>query len=176
MSTQGENKSVSSNPPITCASCYTQLGHFESRKWGISLFKWESDLVDDKKTGDADEKPLPSAPTLSHCLAAALVETQARCGTAKVVLQGETEAITVWILNPYVKFSCHAKQQVAAMKLLFQNKAMDEEELVLPDEVVREAREILQEGNTYLPPDEKATVFRPEEGTWTVSLLERAER
>lgn len=85
----------------------------------------------------------------------------------------------MWILNPYVRFSCQAKQQATtAMKLLFQNKAMDEdeEEIFLPDEVVREARAILEAGNEYLPPGDKTTLFRPDEGPWTVSMLERVER
>lgn len=154
-----------------CHKCKTQLGRFDDRKNGISLFKWKLSIVD--QSGAGKDKFGSAPPSLSQCLAAALIATQARSGSAKVVLQGETEAITVWILNPRVKFSCSVKQGVYAMKLLFQPKTMDEEEILLPDQVVREAKEILEQGNEYLPLDEKQRQFNPTEGPWTVSLLER---
>lgn len=154
-----------------CHRCKTQLGRLDSRKNGLSLFKWKLDLVEQAGIG---ESPCPSAPpTLSQCLAAALIATQARSGSAKAVLQGAQEAVTVWILNPHVKFSCSAKQCVYAMKVLFQPRTMDEEEILLPDQVVREVRTILELGNEYLPLDEKERQFDPVEGSWTVSLLER---
>lgn len=154
-----------------CHKCKTQLGRLDSRKNGLSLFKWKLNLVEQ---GGVCKSPYLSAPpTLSQCLAAALIATQARSGSAKVVLQGVKEAVTVWILNPHVKFSCSAKQGVYAMKLLFQPRTMDEEEILLPDQVVREVRMILERGNEYLPLDEKERQFHPMEGPWTVSLLER---
>lgn len=117
---------------------------------------------------------LAAPPTLSHCLAAALVATQARYGSAKVVLQGEKEAVTVWILNPSIRFSCLAKQGVPAMKLLYRSGAFDDvEEINITDEAIREIKAVLEVGNTYLPPDEKIKAFGGEEETWTVSLLER---
>ncbi|KAK7699669.1 hypothetical protein SLS64_011442 [Diaporthe eres] len=154
-----------------CHKCKTQLGRLDNRKNGLSLFKWKLNLVD--QAGVDKDSYLSALPSLSQCLAAALIATQARSGSAKVVLQGEKEAVTVWILNPRVKFSCSAKQGVYAMKLLFQPKTMDEEEILLPDQVVREARTILEQGNEYLPLDEKERQFNPVEGAWTVSLLER---
>lgn len=119
---------------------------------------------------------MANPPTLSHCLATALIATQARTGSAKVVLQGDKEAITIWILNPHVKFSCKEKQKVSAMKLLFQDRAMDEDEIDLPDGVVEEIRAILHESNGYLPPDEKNKQFNSQEGAWTVALFERMDR
>ncbi|KAJ0114265.1 hypothetical protein J7T55_010653 [Diaporthe amygdali] len=154
-----------------CHKCKTQLGRVDNRKNGLALFKWKLNLVDQAEAGKS--KPSSAPPSLSHCLAAALVATQARSGSAKVVLQGEKEAVTVWILNPHVKFSCSAKQGVYAMKLLFQHKAMDEEEILLPDQVVQEAKKILEQGNEYLPLDEKQRQFNPVDGPWMVSLLEQ---
>lgn len=154
-----------------CHKCQTQLGRLDNRKNGLSLFKWKLNLVG--QAGVDSDPYLLAPPSLSQCLAAALIATQARSGSAKVVLQGEKEAVTVWILNSHVKFSCFAKQGVYAMKLLFQAKAMDEEEILLPDQVVREAKKILEQGNEYLPLDEKKRQFNPVEGPWTVCLLER---
>lgn len=160
------------SPAALCPVCTTQLGHFEHRKNGVSLFKWRLKIVDDASTSTAS----PIAPTLSHCLAAALIATQARSGAGKVVLQGKEEAVTIWVLNSHIKFSCVEKQKVPAMKLLFQNKAMDEEEIDLPDDIVKEVRGLLQQSNRYLPPDEKTTVVPGQNGAWTVALLERIER
>lgn len=154
-----------------CHRCKTQLGRLDNRKHGLSLFKWKLNLVG--QAGSKKDSYLLVTPSLSRCLAAALIATQARSGSAKVVLQGEKEAVTVWILNPNVKFSCSAKQGVYAMKLLFQPKTMDEEEILLPDQVVREVTRILERGNEYLPLDEKERQFNPVEGPWRVSLLER---
>lgn len=153
-------------PTASCPGCGTQLGHLDPRKGGVSLFKWKLNLVD----GDA---PMPNPPTLSQCLAAALVANQARSGSAKVVLQGERDAITIWVLNPHVRFSCLAKAPTAAMKLLYQDKAMDEDEIDLPDEAIGEVRQTLQEGSRYLPPDEKTKQFNLKEDPWIVTLLER---
>lgn len=154
-----------------CHNCKTQLGRLDNRKNGLSLFKWKLNLVEQ---AGVDKGPYLSAPpSLSQCLAAALIATQARSGSAKVVLQGDKEAVTVWILNPRVKFSCSTKQGVYAMKVLFQPKAMDEEEILLPDHVVREATKMLELGNEYLPLDEKERQFNPVEGPWRVSLFER---
>lgn len=166
-------RSVSSvSPAALCGGCSTQLGHFEPRKNGASLFKWKLKIVEDSsRSTDSD-----NAPTLSHCLAAALIATQARSGTGKVVLQGEKEAVTIWVLNPHIKFSCIEKQEVPAMKLLFQNKSMDEEEISLPDDIVTEVRSVLQESNRCLPLHEKTTILPGHSGTWTVALLERVER
>jgi ubiquitin-protein ligase E3 D len=154
-----------------CHKCKTQLGRLDRRKNGLSLFKWKLNLVE--QAGVGMYLPLSVAPSLSQCLAAALVATQARSGSAKVVLQGVKEAVTVWIINTHVKFSCLAKQGVHAMKLLFQPRTMDEEEMLLPDQVVREAKLILEQGNEFLPPDEKERQFHPAEDPWIVSLLER---
>ena len=154
-----------------CPKCKTQLGRPDNRKNGLSLFKWKLNLVG--QAGVDNDSYLLAPPSLSQCLAAALIATQARSGSAKVVLQGEEEAVTVWILNPHVRFSCFSKQGVYAMKLLFQPKTTDEEEILLPDQFVLEARGILEQGNAYLPLDEKERQFNPVEGPWTVSLLER---
>lgn len=154
-----------------CHKCKAQLGRLDNRKSGLSLFKWKLNLGG--QAGVDKDSYLLAPPSLSQCLASALIATQARSGSAKVVLQGEKEAITVWILNPRIKFSCSAKQGVYAMKLLFQPKAMDEEEILLPDQVVQEAKKILELGNEYLPLDEKERQFNPVEGPWKVSLLER---
>lgn len=159
-----------------CHGCHTQLGRFDNRKNGVSLFKWKLNVAEHVGSEDLatnDHRYLSDTPTLSHCLAAALVATQARSGSAKAVLQGEKEAITMWILNPSIRFSCLAKQGIFAMKLLYRTEAMDEEEINVPDEVIREIRAVLEEGNTYLPPDEKVRAFGGPEDTWTVSLLER---
>lgn len=128
----------------------------------------EADAVSKKQSADG--------PTLSHCLAAALIATQARSGSAKVVLQGLEDALTIWVLNGHIKFSCmeKGKQKVPAMKLLFRDDAMDEDEISLPDVVVKQVRDILKESNKYLPPDEKTKVVDGQ--LWTVALLERVER
>ncbi|ROW05895.1 hypothetical protein VPNG_08014 [Cytospora leucostoma] len=153
-----------------CHGCHAQLGRFDNRKNGVSLYKWKLNMAEETSS----RFELVDPPTLSHCLAAALVATQARYGTAKVVLQGEKEAVTVWILNPSIRFSCLTKQGVPAMKLLYRLGAVDDvEEIHITDEAIREIKAVLEEGNTYLPPDEKAKAFGGEEDTWTVSLLER---
>ncbi|KAG8159092.1 hypothetical protein KVR01_010753 [Diaporthe batatas] len=154
-----------------CHKCKTQLGRLDGRKNGLSIFKWKLNLGE--HAGVEKSPSLSAPPSLSQCLAAALIDIQARSGSAKVVLQGVEEVITVWILNSQVKFSCSAKQGVCAMKVLFQPRFMDEEEILLPDHVVQEVRTILERGNKYLPLDERERQFDPTEGSWTVSLLER---
>lgn len=59
------------------------------------------------------------------------------------------------------------------MKLLYRLEAMDEEEINVTDEIVKDIKTLLEKGNAYLPPDEKNRAFGSREGTWTVSLLER---
>lgn len=171
-----EDMSIFRTLDAFCRGCHSQLGRFDNRKNGVSLFKWKLDMMEHAGTDGfltSEYRHLSDPPTLSHCLAAALVATQARSGSAKVVLQGEKEAVTVWILNPSIRFSCLAKQGISAMKLLYRSEAMDEEEINVTDEVVGEIKKVLEEGNAYLPPDEKTRAFGGEEGTWTVSLLER---
>lgn len=163
----------------SCPDCGTQLGHFDNRKGGASLFKWKLDIL--AVTDDTIRVTNTNPPTLSQCLAAALVANQARSGSAKVVLQGETEAITVWVLNPYVKFASLSKKPspsspfpAAAMKLLYREQAMEEEdEINLPNEAIQEIRQTLQQGTTWLPPDEKSKQFSVKEDPWMVTLLER---
>lgn len=139
----------------------------------MSLFKWMLKFADSPTNTLSMSQP----PTLSHCLSTALIATQERTGSAKVVLQGEKEAITVWILNPYIKFSCKERQKVPAMKVLYQDQSREEEEeLILPDNVVNDIRVILQKGNRFLPPDEKTAQFNSQDGVWTVALLERPEQ
>ncbi|KUI61209.1 hypothetical protein VP1G_08406 [Cytospora mali] len=172
----GEDLSGFRSLDAFCRGCRTQLGRFDNRKNGVSLFKWKLNMAEHVGAEDlltSEYRYLPDPPTLSHCLAAALVATQARSGSAKVVLQGEKEAVTVWILNPSIRFSCLAKQSIPAMKLLYKSEAMDEEEINVPDEIINEIKVALEEGNAYLPPDEKTRTFGGQEGTWTVSLLER---
>ncbi|KAK7731008.1 hypothetical protein SLS53_008879 [Cytospora paraplurivora] len=153
-----------------CRGCRAQLGRFDNRKNGVSLYKWKLNMAEET----ASSLKLVDPPTLSHCLAAALFATQARYGSAKVILQGEKEAVTVWILNSSIRFSCLAKQGAPAMKLLYRLGAIDDvEEINVTDEAIREIKAALEEGNTYLPPDEKVKAFGGSEDSWAVSLLER---
>lgn len=133
------------------------------------------DAEDDAEADAAAKTQSTNGPTLSHCLAAALVATQARSGSAKVVLQGVQDALTIWVLNAHIKFSCmeKGKQKVPAMKLLFRNNAMDEDEIPLPDVAVKQVRGILEESNKYLPRDERTKMVDGQ--LWTVALLERVE-
>ncbi|PSR92429.1 ubiquitin-conjugating enzyme E2-binding protein [Coniella lustricola] len=157
----------------SCPGCNAQLGVYDTRKDGVSIFKWMLKFAD----SPANSLSMLRPPTLSHCLATALFATQERTGSAKVVLQGDKEAITAWILNPRISFSCNSKQKVSAMKLLWQNRGREEEEeLILPDSIVKDIRGLLQEGNSYLPPDEKMKQFNAQDGVWTVALLERPEQ
>lgn len=155
-----------------CVQCGTQVGQFESRKNGFSLYKWAVDLLN----GPLDTKPHYPSPNLAQCLAAALLEIQARDNSAMIVLQGDDkEALTVWVLNPHILFSCNAVQKAKAMKVLFQTKAVDEAvgELELPDAVVKELRETLQRSTEFLPPGERTTQRPRQEGVWTVGFLQR---
>lgn len=156
----------------SCLQCGTQVGHFEFRKNGFSLYKWAVNLIN----GPLDSKPRYPPPNLAQCLAAALLEIQARDNSAMVVLQGDDkEVLTVWVLNPNIVFSCNAVQQAKAVKVLFQTKAVEEAvgELELPDAVVQEVRETLQKSNEFLPPGEKTTQRPRQEEVWTVGFLQR---
>lgn len=155
-----------------CAQCDTQVGHFESQKNGFSLYKWAVDLIN----GPSDFKSRCPPPNLAQCLAGALLEIQARDNSAMVVLQGDDkEVLTVWVLNPYIWFSCNAVQKYKAAKVLFQTKAVDEAvgELDLPDAVVKELRETLQRSTDFLPPGEKTMQSPREETLWNVGFLQR---
>lgn len=156
----------------SCVQCGTQVGQFESRKNGFSLYKWAVDLLN----GPLDTKPRYSPPNIAQCLAAALLEIQARDNSAMIVLQGDDkEALTVWVLNPHIVFSCNAVQKAKAVKVLFQTKAVDEAvgELELPDTVVKELREILKRSTEFLPPGERTTQRPRQEGVWAVGFLQR---
>lgn len=156
----------------SCLQCGTQIGHFEFRKNGFSLYKWAVNLIN----GPLNIKPRHPPPNLAQCLAAALLEIQARDNSAMVVLQGDDkEALTVWVLNPHIVFSCNAVQRAKAVKVLFQTKAVDEAvgELELPDSVVKDVRETLQMSNGFLPPGEKTTQRPRQEGIWAVGFLQR---
>lgn len=155
-----------------CLQCSAQLGHFEFRKNGFSLYKWAVNLIN----GPLDIQPRYPPPNLAQCLSSALLEIQARDNSAMVVLQGnDQEAMTVWVLNPHIVFSCNAVQRAKAVKVLFQTRAVDEAvgELELPDSVVKEVRETLQRSNEFLPPDERTTKRPLQEGVWAVGLLQR---
>lgn len=156
----------------SCLGCLTQIGHFELRKHGFTLYKWAVHLIN----GPADIKPRVPSPNLAQCISAALLEIQARDNSAKVILQGDDkEAITIWILNPHVVFSCLAVQRAKAMKVLFRNEAMAEAagELELPDAVVLEIRGSLQRSNGFLPAAEKTAQVGPKQDMWNVGLLQR---
>lgn len=156
----------------SCVQCGTQVGQFESRKNGFSLYKWAVDFVNDS----LDTKPRLPPPNLAQCLAAALLEIQARDNSAMIVLQGdEKEALTVWVLNPHIVFSCNAVQKAKAVKVLFQTKAVDAAvgELDLPDTVVKELRETLQRSTYFLPPGERFTQRPRQENIWSVGFLQR---
>lgn len=158
--------------PISCLKCSTQLGHFEFRKNGYTLYKWAVSLIN----GPADVKPRMAPPNLAQCISAALLEIQAQNNSAKVVLQGhDKEAITIWVLNPHIVFSCLVVQRAKAMKILFRNEAMAETsgELELPDAVVVEIRASLQRSNDFLPSAEKRMMSGPQQDTWHVGLLQR---
>lgn len=156
----------------SCLECSTQLGHFEFRKNGFTLYKWAVKFINEA----TDIKPRTAAPNLAQCISAALLEIQARDNSAKVVLQGDDkEAITVWVLNPHIVFSCLAVQRAKAMKVLFRNEAMPEAagELELPDAVVLDIRGSLQRSNDFVPPAEKTANLGIKQGTWNVGLLQR---
>lgn len=155
-----------------CVQCRTQVGQFEPQKNGFSLYKWAVDLLN----GSLDTKPRHPPPSLAQCLAAALLEIQARDNSAMIILQGaEKEALTIWVLNPHIVFSCNAVQKAKAIKVLFQTKAVDEAvgELELPDAVVKELREVLQRSTDFLPPGERTTQRPRQEGVWNVGFLQR---
>ncbi|CAN8098618.1 unnamed protein product [Discula destructiva] len=156
----------------SCLKCSTQIGHFDFRKNGFSLFKWAINFIN----GPTDIKHRVIPPNLAQCISAALLEIQVRDNSAKIVLQGnDKEVITVWILNPHIVFSCMSIQRVKAMKVLFRNESMAEAaaELELPDAVVLEIRTSLQRSNDFLPPTEKSTLIGPKQDRWTVGLLQR---
>lgn len=166
------NKTTGGMMATSCLQCGARLGHFEFRKNGFSLYKWAVNLIN----GPSDIKPRYPPPNLSQCIAAALLEIQARDNSAMVVLQGDDkEVLTVWVLNPHILFSCNTVQKAKAVKVLFQTKAVDEAvgELELPDEVVKELRETLQRSTEFLPPGEKTTQRPRQEGVWTVGFLQR---
>lgn len=156
----------------SCLQCDAQIGHFEFRKNGFSLYKWAVDFIN----GPSNVKPRNPPPNLAQCLAAALLEIQARDNSAMVVLQGDNkQVLTVWVLNPHIVFSCNAVQRAKAVKVLFQTTAVNEAvgELELPDEVVKEVCETLQRSNEFLPPGERRTQRPMQEGVWNVGFLQR---
>lgn len=153
-----------------CVQCSTQIGHFEFRKTGFTFYKW---TVTFANGGPSDQlHPRTAPPNLAQCISAALLEIQARDNAAKVVLQGDhAEAVTVWVLNPHVVFSCRATQRARAIKVLWREGALDEAagELEVPDEVVAEVRASLVRSGEFLPVGERTAMG----GVWNVGLLQR---
>lgn len=153
---------------VFCTGCGTQLGTYDLRKSAATLFKWKLNITSYTLIDTAPESVLPS---LSHCVAAALAATQAHSGSAKMVLLGDKETLSLWVLNPHLTYSCNTQAKVPAMKILFHSEPSDVEEITLPDAIIKEIRDILTKSSLALPPGERTFA----KGNWSVGLLERWE-
>lgn len=152
---------------IRCANCACHNGYFNISISSVVLFKWQVSC----QTVSARLEP-----TASDCLAANLLATLARSGSAKSVVlptllpQVPTaHAIHIWILNGNMAYSSTAQRGGArpALKLLYRYIAQDKaeemlesfstdiQEVNLPADAIEAVVASLETSTLYLPPAER---------------------
>ncbi|KAM0279323.1 hypothetical protein ACHAQH_004670 [Verticillium albo-atrum] len=172
---------------VTCASCATHIGFFNTSIASVVLFKWQTTCQTTISTS--------APPTGSDCLAATLLATLSRSGSSKSVVvptvqashgqQGAASAsqsaLHVWVLNSNITYSSSLRPSGprSALKLLYkpipleqadkmlESFALDVQEVNLPIEVIAAAARGLEDSGMLLPIGER--VFNG----WQVALLDK---
>jgi hypothetical protein len=169
-----------------CSSCHAQLGFFNFRASAVTLLKWQISCKSSSR----------AAPSVPECLAATLISTIARSGSAKSLIipipetiqtgqaKGDIQdAIHIWVLNSSIVYSSNATPHpIPAIKLLFRSVSLEEadkmlstitcdsQEINLPAQAMGEVLRHLEESRGLLPPAERT--FKD----WKVGLLTKWER
>ncbi|KAL2212372.1 ubiquitin-conjugating enzyme E2C-binding protein [Sarocladium strictum] len=166
-----------------CKSCAVEVGVFNVATEAVSLFKWSISC--------ATIRPGP-LPDITECLAATLMATISRSGSAKSIIAphligraGKTtgsRSLYIWVLNPNVVYAASKSARDhhgSAMKLLFRSVPVEEgneivdamnsdvQELTLPEAAIEAVAQELEASNSLLPSREQ--LFQG----WRVGLLHR---
>ena len=168
----------------SCARCHAVIGLLETYNQSVRLFKWQ---IKCQTLGSV------KAPGATDCLAAALMATMSRSGSAKVMVLpvSATAASTdsepvlhLWILNSNITYaSTEAPGGVrTAIKLFYRvigrseadglldPMASDIQDLALAEEALRESIRYLEASNKLLPEEQRHYQ------NWKVGLLDRYEK
>lgn len=169
----------------SCKACTARVGVLNVSTDAVSLFKWQVMC----------ETRIPGAtPDVTECLAATLMATISRSGSAKCIIAphmiGDAQSSTlsdlrslyVWVLNSNVVYAASNSSKVRkgpAMKLLFRSLPVEEgnsiidamnsdvQELTLPRAAIEAVILALDASNHLLPGRERT--FQD----WKVGLLHR---
>lgn len=167
----------------SCAQCDSVVGLRETHQHSVRLFKWQVGC-----------QTLRSAkvPSATECLAAALMATLSRSGSAKIVVlplsasgppvSSET-VLHLWILNSNIAYaSTEAAGGVkTAIKMFYRTitreeadglldpVASDIQDLALAEGALKEAIQQLEASNQLLPEEQRR------HQKWKVGLLDRYE-
>lgn len=178
------NRDVPRLQNASCAQCGSVVGILETYTKSVRLFKWQLRC--------RTLHPV-QAPTATECLAAALMATMSRSGSAKVMVlpisagelpSAREEALHLWILNSNITYaSTEAAGQVrTAIKLyyrvmdrseadkLLDPVASDIQDLALAEEALKDTISRLELSNQLLPEEQRRHQH------WKVGLLDRYEK
>lgn len=168
---------------VFCKNCSAEVGFYNVAISSVTLFKWQVIC----------ETRLPSrSPSSSECLAATLIATISRSGSAKSVVAphassvqdkrytGPFQSLYLWVLNSNMVYTSSLSQgKTTAMKILYRHIGAEEgykmtesmnsdvQDIGLPVTAIETARAALESSSSLLPEHER--VFRD----WRVGLLER---
>lgn len=165
---------------IACGRCSADVGLYSARTLSVTLFKWQ---VTCETTW-----PTRALPSVSECLASALLAAISRTGCAKSAIapyvpEGERDAtrlLHLWVLNANVVYASSAVEgKRAAMKILYreigsdegnrlaESMASDVQDIKMPTGAIEAAREALRASSLLLP--ERERTFQG----WNAGLLGR---
>lgn len=168
----------------SCAQCHSVVGLLETYKQSVRLFKWQLAC---QTLGSV------RAPSATDCLAAALMATMSRSGSAKIMVlpisvtaapaTSET-VLHLWILNSNITYaSTEAPGGVkTAIKLFYRvisrseadslldPVASDIQDLGLAEVALKESIHRLEASNKLLPDEQRR------HQNWKVGLLDRYEK
>lgn len=167
----------------SCAQCHSAIGFLETQKQSVRLFKWQVDC--------RTVSPV-KAPSATECLAATLMATISRSGSAKIMVMpmstGSTPSdsemvLHLWILNSNITYaSTEVTSGVkTAIKLLYRAISRSEadkllepvtsdiQDVGLAKEALRESINRLEASNKLLPEEQRR------HQDWKVGLLDRYE-
>jgi ubiquitin-protein ligase E3 D len=171
----------------SCSKCASGVGVFDPITRAVSLFKWQVNC----ETNGGDPRP---SPDVGQCLAATLMASISRSGSAKTILApisiggsrntrpDGSRSVYLWVLNPNVVYNSTASRHgssTTALKLLYRSLPVQEgneiidamnsdvQEFNFPTSAIEAIITTLEYSNALLPKKERSLK------EWNVGLLRR---
>ncbi|CZR53877.1 uncharacterized protein PAC_03759 [Phialocephala subalpina] len=178
LQTVSHGESSSRLPTLSCKSCQSSIGYFDTQSCGVRLHKWSL------SSSSIPGPPSLVAPPISTIISAKLLSILRAQVSSKILLIPETssssQTLHLWVLQQSLFYSTSESStgsQTFAMKVLWKHASKEEtkalldnekaEDTTLPDDAVKEIETCLRESARCLPPSSR--LFQG----WNVSLLER---